>query len=496
MKSFPLLSSLAVVGLLVSGSAQAAPVTVKGDWRQIKPPPLRVVKPQQPSRVVLDNGIVLLLQQDRELPLLSLTVAIRGGTKDEPSDKTGLTDIFAEAWRTGGTRTKTGDQIDDYLALRAATIETGSEPTKTTLTTHCLKKDFADVLGLAVEILREPEFRQDKIEIAKRQLFSAISRRNDEASEIVGREAAKLAYGKDHPLARQEEYATVAAISRDDLLMWHRRFVHAGNMIVGISGDFEPAELVPLLKQALGSLPTSQKVTLAEMGFVPTRPGLYFVPKREVNQSSIHLVQLGTTRKNPDHYALEVMNEILGGGFWARLFSNIRTKQGLAYNVGGGVGLGWEHPTLYKVAMSTKSQTTGKSITALFEQVQGMLMSPPTIDELQKAKDAILNSFVFKFDSKAKILSDRMRLEFAGYPPDYTEKYAEQIQKVTLDDVKRVAQKYLNPGGFAVLVVGNPDEIGDQLNQLKHLGPVQTVDITIPPPPPRTAPVPANTQRK
>ncbi len=227
------------------------------------------------------------------------------------------------------------------------------------------------------------------------------------------------------------------------------------------------------------------------MGFVPTRPGLYFVPKREVNQSSIHLVQLGTTRKNPDHYALEVMNEILGGGFWARLFSNIRTKQGLAYHVGGGVGLGWEHPALYKVAMSTKSQTTGKAILALFEQVQGMLMSPPTADELQKAKDAILNSFVFKYDTKSKILSDRMRLEFSGFPADYTEKYAEQVQKVTLDDVKRVAQKYLNRGGFAVLVVGNPDEIGDQLSQLKHLGPVQTIDITIPPPPPRAAPAAA-----
>lgn len=488
MRSYSLLSPLTVCGLLLAQSVSAAPVVVKNDWRQIKPPALHVMKPQQPTRVVLDNGIVLLLQQDKELPLLSMNVMIRGGAKDEPFDKTGLTDIFAESWRAGGTKTRTGDQIDDFLALRAATIETGSDPIRTSLQTHCLKKDFAEVLGLAVELLREPEFRQDKIDLAKRQLYTAISRRNDESGEIVGRESTKLAYGKDHPLARQEEYATVGSVTRDDLLMWHRRFVHASNMIVGITGDFEPAELLSLLKQKLGTLPTSQKVMLPEVGFVPTRPGLYFAPKREVNQSSIHLVQLGTTRKNADHYALEVMNEILGGGFWARLFTNIRTKQGLAYHVSGGVGLGWDHPALYKVAMSTKSQTTSKSITALFEQVQGMLMNPPTPDELQKAKDAILNSFVFKFDSKAKILSDRMRLEFAGYPPDYTEKYAEQIQKVTLDDVKRVAQKYLNPGGFAVLVVGNPDEIGDQLTQLKHLGPVQTIDITIPPPPPRQAP--------
>ncbi len=485
--STALWSSLAICGLLFESSAGAAPVTVKNDWHQIKPPPLRVMKPQQPTRLVLENGIILLLQQDKELPLLSMTVMLRGGSRDEPAGQTGLADIFAESWRSGGTRTRTGDQIDDFLALRAANIETGSEPTRMTLTTHCLKSDFADVLGLAVEVLREPEFRQDKIDIAKRQLNTAISRRNDEPGEIAGRESTKLAYGKDHPLARQEEYATIAAITRDDLLMWHRRFVHAGNMIVGVSGDFEQAEMVALLKQKLATLPTSQKLVIPEMGFVPTRPGLYFVPKKELNQSSIHLVQLGTTRKNPDHYALEVMNEILGGGFWARLFSNIRTKQGLAYNVGGGVGLGWEHPALYKVAMSTKSQTTGKSITALYEQVQGMLMNPPTVDELQKAKDAILNSFVFKFDSKSKILNDRMRLEFSGYPADYTEKYAEQVQKVTLDDVKRVAQKYLNPGGFAVLVVGNPDEVSEQLQQLKHLGPVQIVDITIPPPPARSA---------
>jgi zinc protease len=479
------LAGLVLLGMTGGTQAIAAPVVVKSDWRQIKPPPLRVVRPQQPTRLVLENGIVLLLQPDKELPLLSLNVMMRGGSRDEPEGKTGLADIFAESWRSGGTRSKTGDQIDDFLALRAATVETGSEPTKMTLSVHCLKNDFADVLGLAVELLREPEFRQDKIDLAKRQMFTAISRRNDESSEIANRESAKLAYGKDHPLARQEEYATVAAVTRDDLQMWHRRFIHSGNMIVGVSGDFDPAEMTTLLRQKLGSLPQSQKLVTPELGFVPTRPGLFFVPKKEVNQSSIHLVQLGTTRKNPDHYAIEVMNEILGGGFWARLFSNIRTKQGLAYNVGGGVGLGYEHQTLYKVAMSTKSQTTGKAITALYEQVQGMLMNPPTPDELQKAKDAILNSFVFRFDSKAKILGDRMRLEFSGYPADYTEKYAEQIQKVTLDDVKRVAQKYLNPGGFAVLVVGNPDEIGDQLTQLKHLGPVQTIDIAIPPPPPK-----------
>jgi zinc protease len=490
MRRSVFLSSLTLFLLAVcvwTEPVHAAPVFVKNDWRQIKPPPLHAIKPQRPTRLVLDNGIVLFLQQDKELPLVTMNAVVRGGVKDEPFGKTGLADVFAESWRTGGTRTRTGDQLDDFLAMRAASIETNSDATSISLSAHSLKKDFPDVLAVAVEVLREPEFRQEKIDLSKRQLFTAISRRNDESGEIAGRESTKLAFGKDHPLARQPEYATVAAISRDDLQLWHRRFVHSGNMLVGVTGDFEPEEMIALLKRHLGTLPTGQKVVLPEVGFVPTRPGLFFIGKNDINQSSIHLVQVGTTRKNPDHYAIEVMNEILGGGFWARLFSNIRTKQGLAYNVRGGVGLGWEHNAQYRITMGTKSQTTAKAITALFEQIQGMSMNPPTQDELQKAKDAILNSFVFKFDSKTKILDDQMRLEFDGYPSEYTEKYAEQIQKITLDDVKRVAQKYLNPGGFAVLVVGNPDEIGNQLHQLKHLGPVQNIDITIPPPPPRSS---------
>ena len=138
MNSYSLLSALVMGSLLLAPPVGAAPVVVKSDWRQIKPPPLHAMKPQQPVRVVLDNGIVLLLQQDKELPLMTMNVMIRGGVKDEPFDKTGLSDIFAESWRSGGTKSRTGDQIDDFLALRAAQIETGSEATRTTLTTHCL----------------------------------------------------------------------------------------------------------------------------------------------------------------------------------------------------------------------------------------------------------------------------------------------------------------------------------------------------------------------
>lgn len=499
MRALGMRSKLALLTAVLAGSVAVAAVTPaqavvpQADWHKIKPAPPRPFNPQQPLRVQLDNGLVLFLQQDRELPLISVSIAVRGGSVEEPADKTGLVDLYAATWRSGGTQKRSGDQIDDFLGLRAATVETVSDEDSTGLQANFLKTDFDDVFKLIVEILREPEFRQDKIDLAKKQIFTGISRRNDNPMEIINREAAKLAYGKEHPLARQAEYTTVGSVTREDLLGWHKRTVHPNNVYIGLSGDFEPREMEEKIRARLGSWQKGPAVAKSKLNFVPTKSGLFFVGKEDVNQSSIQLVQLGTTNKNPDVYALDVMNEILGGGFSARLFSSVRSKQGLAYNVRGGVGLGWDDPDIYRLAMGTASKNTRAAIEALLKEVHGMLKEPPTELELARAKDSLLNSFVFKFDSKAKILRDRMNLEFYGYPPDWTTRYYENIQKVTLADVNRVAQKYLNPGGFAIIVVGNPAEIGEQLKQLQSLGTVQELDISIPPLPklpPQTAPQP------
>lgn len=500
---------LAVLAGLLLASVGAAtpvhaapPVTAQADWRKIKPAAMRPFQPQQPVRIQLDNGMVVFLQQDTEVPLVRMSCMVRGGSRDEPADRVGLVDVFGQAWRTGGTKSRTGDQLDEFLGVRAATIESGGSLEFTSLSTVSLKQDFDTVLGAFVELLREPEFRQDKIDLAKRRVYTGIARRNDDPMGITRRESQKLAYGAAHPYARQIEYSTVAAITRDDLVKWHKQYVAPNNIILGVSGDFDPKEMEQKLRAALSGWGKGPAAQTNDFAFTPTKSGLFFVAKDDVNQSNIHLVQLGTTRKSPDYYALEVMNEVLGGGFAARLFSNVRSKKGLAYSVGGGVGMGWTQPAVYRLAVGTASKNTVSAIQALYEEVQGMLSRPPSTEELQKAKDALLNSFVFRFDSKMNILRDRMNLEFNGYPLDFTEKYPAAIEKVTLDDVNRVAKKYLNPGGFAVLVVGNPTEVGNALSQLGgQLGTVNPLDIAIPAPPagsmgsprpaPGTAPAPA-----
>ncbi|PYQ40318.1 MAG: insulinase family protein [Acidobacteria bacterium] len=453
---------------------------VPTDWKQIAKPPLRAFQPVSPRRIALGNGMVIFLQEDRELPLVQATLRIRGGSREEDAVKVGLVSVYGQAWRTGGTRKRTGDELDDYLEARAAHVETGGGLDSTTVSLNCLKENFADAFDVFLELLREPEFRPDKIELAQRQLHTGIARRNDNPQGILFRESAKLGYGAASPYARHPEYATIDAVTREDLLAWHRRYVHPGNMILGLVGDFDSKTMETTLRKAFASWPRGPAAAkVPEAGTPATAPGYYFIAKDDVNQSSIRMVHLGTTVDNPDYYAITVMNEVFGGSFAARLFTNVRSKKGLAYAVSGSVGTAHDHPGLFSVFTSTKSGTTAAAIDALYEEIDNLKKVPPTSEELQRARESLLNSFIFRVDSRAKVLFEKMTYEFYGYPLDFLERYPAAIEKVTAADVARAAQKYVDKGKLAVLVVG---KAADFDRPLSSFGPVTTIDVTIPPP--------------
>jgi zinc protease len=175
------------------------------------------------------------------------------------------------------------------------------------------------------------------------------------------------------------------------------------------------------------------------------------------------------------------MNEILGGSFASRLFQKLRTELGLAYAVGGSYGYAWDHPGEFHATVMTKSPSTVDAARATLAEIDGLTNRPFTEEELARAKDNILNSFLFRYDTREKVLAERVRLEFYGYPPDYLETYKAALEKVTVADLDRVAKKYIHPARLAILVVGNGTEIKPSLEELK-LGPAQKVDITIPMP--------------
>ena len=475
-----LLAGTAFAALLLSVGASAQSTAQAKPWEQIPVPKLHEFKPHEPIRVELKNGIVLFLQVDHELPFIYGSVLIPGGSRDVEPARSGLIDLYGQAWRTSGSEKMSGDAMDDFLAARAAHIETDGDVDSTSLSWDSLKEDSDQVYALAMDLLFHPKFSQAKLDLARQQEATGIVRRNDDEEQIAIRESSKLVYGVNSPYTRQPELATIARITVADLQAWHDRTLR-GKLIVGIYGDFDPAVMEAKLRATFGGLPSVQPMPARHDVFPGPKPGVYFVDKEDVNQSNVQIVGLGTTRRNPDVPALAVMNEILGGGFGSRLFQTVRTKLGLAYAVGGGYGFSYDHPASFRVVVMTKSVSTVEATKAAMAEINGLTSRPFTEVELKRAKDDILNSFLFRYDTRAKVLAERERLEFYGYPADYLETYKAAVEKVTLADVTAVAKKYIHPDKLAILVVGNGPEIKPGLDAL-NMGSVHPVDITIPRP--------------
>lgn len=454
------------------------------DYRQLQYPDLPEFKIPKPDVFTLENGLRVFLLEDRELPLITVNARVRTGSYYEPADKAGLAELLGIVQRSGGTSRQTGDQIDDFLAARAANIETGMGGDFASATMDCLKQDFDDVFALFAEILRTPAFAQDKLDIAKVSINTMIARRNDNVGQITSREIRRIVYGSDSPIVRQPEYASVKAVTRDDLLAWHRQFYHPNNILLGVVGDFDTQAMKTKIAATFAAWPKGPEFSPRPVRFrKEPAPGYYFIEKSDVNQANIAFGHLGIETRNPDYFAVQVMNEILGGGFASRMFSNVRSKQGLAYSVYGGLGSDFLQPGMLSAGLQTKLANTSRAIAAVRAELSGVIDTPPTADELKRAKGSILNSFVFNYDSKEKVLAQQMTYAFYGLPSDFLEQYRAKIERVQASDVTRVAKKYVHPDQLAILVVGKASDLDQPLS---NLGNVTSVDISIPAPPDTT----------
>ncbi len=464
-------------GARAGAPAAGAPATDAGD---IVYPDLPSVEVPRPERVELDNGMVVILLEDHELPLIDARVLVRTGSRWEPADKIGLAGLVGQVLRSGGTESMASDELDDLLEDRAATLESFIGTTNGGANMSTLAADFPEMLGVFADVLRRPAFEQDKIDVAKTQVTAGIARQNDDPGQIRGREFNELIYGSDSPYARRPTYATIDSISRDDLVALHAEYFHPDRMILGLTGDFDSGEAIERVREVFGDWPAGPafEEPAAKYRKEPN-PGIFFVEKNDVTQAFVRIGHLGITRDNPDYYAVEMMNQVLGGSFAARLFTRVRSQKGLAYNVSGSVGSRWDYPGVAQLTISTKTETTAAGIDALLEEVGNMTSEPPTEAEVENGRAGILNSFVFRADSARKILSQQLTYEYFGYPLDWQERYREGIESVTTAEVRAAAEKYLHPDRFSILVVGKTEGID---RPLSDFGEVQAVDITIPEP--------------
>lgn len=472
--------------ILTSAVAHAQVATVS----ELTYPPLPAFSLPKPSRTVLPNGLVLLVMEDHELPLVTVSARIRTGGLLEPAEKTGLAGLTGSLMRSGGTTALPPDALDRFLEDRAASIETGIGDDSGTAGMSVLTQDFAEVLRVFSDVLRHPRFDQGRLEVAKRGIEASIARQNDDPGGIAAREFRRLIYGADSPFARTPTYASVQSITRDDLVAWHARDVHPEQTILAVHGDITTADAVAAVRRVFGDWARGPKrtVTFPE----PRREsptGVYQAVKADVAQSSIRIGHQGTLKStDPDYYAVQVLNEVLSGSFTSRLFSRVRTERGLAYSVGGAVASNFTRVAPFSMTTSTKTSTTGETIETLIAEARRIISDPPTAEEIARAKQSILNSFVFNSATTEQVLAQQVTYEYYGLPRDWLERYRAGIEKVTAADLARVARQYIRPDSLAILVVG-PTEGLDR--PLDTFGAVKTLDISIPEPP-SPAPAPSS----
>lgn len=461
------------VALLAADGQSAQKYTDK-----IKFPPLNKQEMPKIDKINLENGLVLYLLEDHELPLVNAAVRLAAGDYLTRAEKIGLASITGEVMRTGGTESMTGDNIDEALEAIGASIEVNIGKTSGNARMNILS-EYADTgLGILADILRRPIFDRDKIDLAKTSARTEISRRNDDAFGICIREFRKAVYGASSPYARQTEYGTISAITRDDLIAFHKQYVTPENVMIAVWGDFNKEDMTARIKKYFGDWPrgTGRVPALPEVKY-EFKPAVYYIQKDDINQTNILLGHIGGFTGDSDYYAMTVMNDILGSPSSSRLYNNVRTKQGLAYGVGGNYNSNIAYPGFYYNYCLTKSESTVKAIRGVINEIKNMQITPPTTAEMRQGKDGYLNSFVFNFEDKGEIITRMMEYDYYELPSDFLYRVKDNIEKVTPNDVLAVAKKRLHPEALQIMVVGRGADFDEPLSVL---GQVDTIDITIP----------------
>lgn len=473
-----------LVGMMVGWGRSPAWAVTPRHYTDLQLPPAPEIHIPNYTRFALDNGIQVFLLEDHELPLVGGSVLVQTGDRLEPANQTGLASIVGEVMRNGGTRNHPAEALNAMLEQRAAAIETGIDTTVGTVSFSTLSEDLEEVFGLFAEVLRQPAFPQDKIDLTKTQWQGAIARRNDDPEEIAGREFQKLIYGATSPYARTVEYTTLNQISRNDVEQFYQRYFQPQSLLLGIVGDFDSAKMRSLIAAKLGdwqpqpsveAKPTLPPVAQAKSG------GIFLVNQPQLTQSSIQMGHLGGQLNDPDYAALSVLNEVMNG-MGGRLVNSVRSRQGLAYSVYAYWSAEFDFPGTFVAGGQTRSDATVPFIQSTRAELEKVRNSPISAAELATAKDSVLNAFIFRFATPAQTLGRFMRYAYYGYPADFIFRYQKQVEATTIADVQRVAQTHLKPEQLVTLVVGNAEAMQPPLSAIAPDGKVTPIDITIPQP--------------
>ncbi len=473
---------LAVLWLLVGCTSHALTATPPpqspGAARvaQLRFPPLETHIPRvgrEVERRVLANGIIVYLAEDRSLPTIDATAFFRAGSLYEPADRQGLAQLTASQLRNGGTTRMSYERLNDELEVLGATVEASASLEAISVSMGALAKDSDRALELLADVIRRPAFAPQPFETARGRMIEDLRRVKDNPPRLMAREFSRALYTEAHPLGRPLTVGEVSRITPADLQGYARQFIHPANMMLAVVGDFDGPTMWAKLTALFGDW-AADPVHLPTLPAVPSRDArrVTLVP-RDLAQASLAVGNLGIDRRNPDRYAIDLMDLILGGsGFSSRIMDRVWTDEGLAYSVGTSFPTGWPVTGPFRATAQTKNENVSRTVTVILEEMERIRREPVTSEELARARQALENSYLFRFSSRYATVVQLMRLEFDGEPADYYETLLDRYRAVTIADIQRVANTYLHPDAATIVVVGNASKVEAQLAQF---GPVDRI---------------------
>ena len=450
------------VSLLAAGVVGVASADVPPHPDQITFAPLKFETPKASNfRHTLANGVVVYMAPSKEFPLINLSFSFKGGSYIDPKDKVGLAGATGAMMRRGGSSKLDAAALDeefDFLAAQAATF-CGSTTSGASL--NSLKSNFDQSLALFMDMVRNPQFQQDRLDVYKSEVIEALKQRNDDADPILNREWNALLYGREHFEAAEPTQASVESITVDDLKAIHKRIFHptAGHMYIAVTGDFDVKDMLAKLEQACQGWSTGEALSDPPAPSATFAPGVYHVEK-DIPQGKVSIGLRSITRDDPDYFPLLIANNILGGGgFTSRITNRVRSDEGLAYHASSGISPNVYYPGEFAAVYQSKNPTVALAAKIVMEEINRLRNEPVSEQELNVAKNSYIETFPRTFESKPGMLAVFVNDEMTHRPKDYWATYRDKIKAVSAQDVQRAAQKYLTPDKVAIVIVGKWDEI-------------------------------------
>ncbi len=407
-----------------------------------------------PVRFVTPNGITVLFLEQHFLPTAEIHALIKVGSSQDPPDKAGLANLTASLLDEG-TTTRTSKQIAEQIDFVGGSLEARASEDFTTASARVLKKDVEVGFTLLADVLQHPAFHKQEFDRVRAQILGELVSDEDDPGHVAMKAFNQLVFhGHPYRWPAQGTEETLNRITVADVQQFHAREYLPNQTILVVVGDLTIEQVNSLIQTHFGAWKKGAPAAPQLKRPAPLERKMVQLIEKDLTQSTIVLGHTGISRNNPDYYAVMVMNYILGsGGFSSRLMDSIRDKQGLAYGVTSQFDTRLM-PGAFLVSLQTRTEATNQAIAGVIAEMKGIRDAPVTDQELADAKAFIVGSFPLRIDTSAKLATVLAQVEFYNLGLDYFTQYPRAIEKVTKEDVQRVAKQYLDVQHYALVVVG------------------------------------------